>query len=212
MFATHIRVRYDDIERFASYFETSDKYIISKEYKPDNTHLHALVYLSEDQISSRFKKFRPDFLKHFNIQGNKMYSIKLAKEEESLKRYILKESDEVKYKGFTQEEIELYKEQSYKKFKKEDFASELESLRLKFLTPERLIDGSLDLSYRSTQWLFEQLIELKIKYNQKINKGHLDMIVLQFYCQQTKSNLTQVSREFNKEFEIRYLGFPRYNI
>lgn len=208
--ACHFRMKItseNGIQDVAQYFQDNfDRYILAGEFKPGNDHIHVLFDLTEEDVSSRFRMFRPKILEQFKIKGNKDYSLSICKDLEATKRYILKEGlDHVKYKGYTPEDIELWSNQSYKKFSKNDFARDLENLRLEFLKPTAsTINGS---SFHSSEWLFSQLLRLKAKYNQKINTTNLEQIVLLYLSQQSEENLNNLAQGMDTNFRRKYFRF-----
>lgn len=177
-----------------------DFYLISLEEKPENVHMHIMVKIDDELTTSDFRRLRPDLRELCSEEGNGQYSLSFVKDEDSMGRYICKDGNIV----CSSMDLTNWIKTSYKKYDKKDFAIELESLRIKFVTPVKSIDRD---QYYSVNWLFKEMLKLKIKYNQKINRNLMEQLVLQWYCQQCDEHLENIADNMsNKFFENYILG------
>lgn len=152
------------------------KYIVSQEgFKESHLHYHALIQTQDVEAIRRS-------LKSAGITGNKCYSISTVRNERQLSKYILKEDGPYKYKGFTQEQIDLFKKCSTLKGKK-GFADALTPLE------DSYIAGSLDLDT-----FIYKFLELKVSYGQNIYPSHIQAYFMKMRMRKDPSYIRAVTQ------------------
>lgn len=156
-----------NIEQFIQKY--SKYYIISQEHM----HFHIMMKTQEliDSRSLKKSNFRTDLVNTFKQNGNGFYSISTVRNLKQCQKYILKEvsaGGKFIYKGFTDDEISLFKKTSYLKGR-DKFQEQLDLLEEQYIS-NRITFEDFGIEF----------IKLKVKYNQNIYTNHIKAMLLKY--------------------------------
>lgn len=164
-----------EIIQFMEGFIGTDIYLFSQEMsKRDKLHFHICFYSSreEDSIRDCIRKFLLEKFDGVNNKGdsNKRYNLTEVQEFEQSVVYILKDGGEIFYGSqIDVDNVSSYKKFSYKKYSKEDFASELEDLKKKFKDEDT-----------SVREMMIAIVKLKSTYRQSIRIRNVYEMVISY--------------------------------
>lgn len=107
-------LKYEDLENV--FGSITQKYIIALEHPDSNRHFQCYLHMKDDfREDNKMSKIRYLIKKSFpQCSGPGKQSVTRMKND-NLKVYVLKEDNNARYKGFTEEEIKGLREQSYEK-------------------------------------------------------------------------------------------------
>lgn len=153
----HIRIttKEIDIRQSEKMLESFTHYIIAQEGDGIQVqrHQHILVGISDLNLISKpiLKKLLVDT---YNVKGNKEHQITIVKDKKSMASYVVKEQQEIAFKGFTKEQINTFIKKSYQK---DEFTKKYQELQ------ELLDDKAIGLGDYS-----DRLFSLKANCNQPV--------------------------------------------
>lgn len=154
-------------EIFSKFQGTFKKFIIG--FEEGHQHIMLVTKPKDEWMKgSIHKKLRDWVKKTFNVQGNGQYSIKYAKNEKQLSKYVVKDGD-YKSVGFSDKELALFLLCSNKKGLS-NLKVELNKIEASFFSDE------IDIVE-----LYALFVKIKIKYGQNIYPNHMDAYVMKIY-------------------------------
>lgn len=170
-------------------------------------HFHAYIEIVNPEYL-QLKKYRDLIINIFTVdvfklgKGNKHYSLAYAKDSYKYERYVTKDGDEIRYKGYTELEIKNLKLQSYKKFSKNEFREKLNLIEDKYMgiTGNDRVPG-----YYNIKSFTKDFIELKLEYKQNLNTNTLVGYIRMIYLRKNKDTTQAYANDIvKKATEIDY--------
>lgn len=144
-------------------FSSVEKYkkIIVSQEESTRKHFHILVLSNESDSKNARQNLRNFIKRLYGVEGNESYSIpdNIRKGTHStMAAYVVKDQNYVS-KGFTENELEVFRKLSYKKYNSKEFVDELNIINASFM-----LDKDKD-----EKWWLEKYVKLKVSYNQVLN-------------------------------------------
>jgi len=184
-----------DLPQLKMFLETFNDYIMCEETsKKNKKHYHAVIFtnLYEDDVRKKIREFLSIYFVDPPKRGdaNKQYNLSETNDLEIAIIYILKDSGIVYTSdNINTKTLEELTKKSYKKYSKEDFASQLELLKASFKENDTRLDDMLI-----------ELVRLKALYRQPINMSYLYQLCLSYRIHNQPSR----SEDYVREFLSRY--------
>lgn len=152
---------FNDIKSYKSII----KIIVAKELsKSDKLHYHVLIMTNDDNQKNAQQNIKNHIKKLYDINGNKDF----ANTEVNIKKGTIKrlatycvKDGEFLQEGFKEEQIQLFRKLSYKKFNGKEIVEEFEKLKEEYLTKE------FNHPHDDVKFLYQRLFEIKRSYNQQ---------------------------------------------
>lgn len=193
----HIRLHLEEewnLERVLESFKAkSNRFIVSVEHA-ERKHFHCMVSFQTMDIGKNHQNVRNFVQKVFSVKKNKAYSISRVKTESRMAMYVVKDGSFMS-SGFTEDELTSFRNKSYKKFTKKDFATELDDIRCEY------IDS------RDTCKAIESIIVLKADYNQTFNQRTIESLIMTWRVKFDKDYLTSMARRIDNKLKEDYEYF-----
>lgn len=170
---------------------TVTDYVISKEEsKQGVVHFHAVLWtvLNEKDLRTEIGIFLKKYFLGAPKRGdaNKQYNLKACIDLQKTVTYLLKDGGDVNYSSnINNVSIDELKKLSYKKYSKEDFASQLEVLKARFK------ENDTDLSD-----MVKEVGKLKGLYRQSIDTNYIYKMCLSFWVHNKPSRYDAVVNDF----------------
>ncbi len=197
--ALHLRITTSDYttEQVENFVKTlSEKYIVAHEKKP-YSHYHCHFEYNVDKFTQYARrKLGKSIAEHFDIKGNKQYSLTIDKGKSSI--YTLKEGNFV-YLGYTEDEIKILQEQSTSK---ESYTDGLKDINEEYL-------GNPDKTFSDYT---NEYVSYMLKHNKNISKFRLESIFTTKYLQKEShnvkhfcsSNFQHISKRYTENWQFNY--------
>lgn len=146
--------------------------LVGEETDAERPHCHILAYCRDESKKNVKQNFRNYIKSKLTLSGNADYSITETNVDNKNKigSYVVKEGNYAYY-GFSKEDIDNFVKLSYKPYSGKKFQDAINDINETYITGDR-----------TSKWWFEQYIELKKSYNQRISiRQSVDLFNL-VYC------------------------------
>jgi len=178
------------------FINTITDYIISKEEsKKGVIHFHAVLWtvLNEKDLRNEIGIFLKKYFLGAPKRGdaNKQYNLKACIDLQKTVTYLLKDGGDVNYSSnINNVSINELKNLSYKKFSKDDFASELEVLKERFKQNDVVLSD-----------MMIEVVRLKSLYRQPVNLNYIYQMCLSFDVHNKPSRASSYVHDFLSRYQ-----------
>lgn len=174
-------IEYNTLFKDISSYKMCHKFILAKELsEKEVTHYHVLMLTTDDNQKNAQQNFKNYMTRIYPIEGNKNFAF--TKTEKGTKTriasYCVKDG-EFKSKGFTEDELNLFKKLSYKKFDGKKILERFEDLKEEYLKTD--FSNTSNSMIKELEFLYQKMADIKKDYNQQYTSQTLRPKVNLYY-------------------------------